>query len=282
MSKYLNRRRLIPFPAFSYAFIQRGVNHTRTLATWVLLQKSGLEVLTRAQVVRIICQRMDLSPKQARCILRRGDRRMWQIVGNLVYPVRSAALAALIRDLNLARVVKRSKMYVPEVALRNLGQLRAHLALPVICRSEDRPTPRAYTARCLGRTKNTISVYRHWLRNAGFITTRRSYVRIPRELIDPGRRRLPGIFLSAEGRWVVRRLPDVIGLNPANIFRMDKASKFNLGAVNLDGLGYRLNPYPVPGSLSPRSPPRGPSLGARRAVAEARQSRRIIVPRIAP
>ncbi len=279
-AKHFNRRRLIPFPAFSYAFIQRGVNHTRTLVTWALLQKSGLEILTRSQVVRIICQRMDLSPKQARCILRRGDGRFWQVVGSMVYPEKPAAVAALIRDLKLARAVKRSKMYVPEVALRNLGQLRAHLALPVIVRSEERPTPRAYTAKCLGRTKNTVSRYRHWLRTAGFITTRATYVRIPREYYDPGRRQLAGIFLSAEGRWVVQRLPDLIGLNPANIFRMDKGSKFNLGGLGLDGLAFRLNPYPVPGSLSPRSPPRGPSLGARRAVAESRQSRRIVVPRI--
>ncbi|KKM98913.1 hypothetical protein LCGC14_1153230 [marine sediment metagenome] len=249
MSKHLNRQRLVPFPAFSYAFIQRGVNHTRTLATWTLLQKSGLEALSRGQVVRIICQRMNLSPKQARCILRRGDRKFWQITGGMVYPERPAALAALISDLKLARVVKRSKMYVPEVALRNLGQLRAHLALPVISRSPDRPTPRAYTACCLRRTLNTVSVYRHWLRTSGFIFTRANYRRWPREYFDLGR----GRFLSSEGRWLVQRLPDLVELNPANIFRVNKGSKNIQGVLNPGFLGYRFNPSYSRATFTPSS-----------------------------
>ncbi len=277
-TKQLNRRRLIPFPAFSYAFIQRGVNHTRTLATWTLLQKSGLEVLSRSQVVRIICQRMDLSPKQARCILRHGDRKFWQIIGGMVYPEPPAALAALISDLKLARIVKRSKMYVPEVALRNLGQLRAHLALPVISRSPDQPTPRAYTAVCLRRSLNTVSVYRHWLRTSGFIFTQANYRRWPREYFDLGR----GRFYSSEGRWLVQRLPDLVELNPANIFRVNKGSKNIQGVLNPGLLGYRFSPYPVPEQLSPRPPPSGPSRDAKRAVAESRESRRVIVPRILP
>ncbi len=274
--KYQNRQRLIPFPAFSYAFIQRGVNHTRTLTTWTLLQKSRLEVLSRGQVVRIICQRMDLSPKQARCILRRGDRKFWQIVDGMVYPETPAALAALISNLKLARVVKRSKMYVPEVALRNLAQLRAHLALPVISRSPHQPTPRAYTARCLGRSLNTISIYRHWLRTSSFIFTQANYRRWPREYFDLGR----GRFLSSEGRWLVQRLPDLVELNPANIFRVNKGSKNIQGGLNPGYLGYKFSPYPVSYQLPPHPPPSGPSRDAKLAVAESRQGLGIIVPRI--
>lgn len=280
----INPRRLIPFPAFSYAFIQRGVNHTRTLTTWVLLQKSGLVVYRRTQVVKIICRRMGLSPKQARCILRHGDRRFWQIVGGMVYPEPPAALAAMIRDLKLARAVKRSKMYVPEVALRNLGQLRAHLALPVIARSPHRPTARAYTAKCLGRTKNTVSIYRHWLRQNGWITTTAMYVRFPREVFDPQGRRLRGIFESSDGRWVVQRLPDLVELNPANINRVDKRSRRiqlqNWGELDPGILPYRFSLFPVTVYLRPRPPPSVP-WATRRFVAECQRNRpRIIVPRI--
>ncbi len=129
---------------------------------------------------------------------------------------------------------------------------------------------------CLRRTLNTVSIYRHWLRTSGFIFTQANYRRFPREYFDLGR----GRFFSSEGRWLVQRLPDLVELNPANIFRVNKGSKNIQGVLNPGFLGYRFSICPVPEQLAPRPPPSGPSRDAKLAVAESRQSRRIIVPRI--
>lgn len=235
-------QRLVPFPAYSYAFIQRGVAHTRTFTAWVLFQKTGLELLRRPQAVAIICRRMRLTPKQARLILRRGNGPFWILVGNILYPQTPAQVTSLIRNHRLARYIKRSKFYVPEVALRNLGQLRAHLALPVISARSDRPTARAYTAKCLARHKNTISTYRRWLRDAGFISTQATYRRF---LVD--------------GEWIVIRGQDYVELTPANLFRVDKAYSLIKvkGEAEFGGMRYRFSPTPIPTSSSPepRPPP---------------------------
>lgn len=283
--KASRHQRLIPFPAFSYAFIQRGVHHTRTLATWALLQKARLEVLQRRQVVAIICKRMGLSPKQARCIIRQGDRRFWTVVNGMVYPHTSAQVALLIRHHHLARVIKRSKMYVPEQALRNLGQLRAHLSLAVISRSPGQPTPRAYSAKCLSRSRNTISTYRSWLREAGFITTTSIYTRIghvPREdtprLRRGHSRACGGLFTSSDGRWLFKRGPDIVEINPANIYRVDRGQSPSEGIVELQGFKYKKMILPAPVSL-PRPPP-GRSRADREWSRQLRQENRIIAPRI--
>ncbi len=251
-------RRLVPFPAYSYAFIQRGVSHTRTFTAWVLFQKTGLELLRRPQAVLIICRRMRLSQKQARLILRNGDNRFWTLSGSVLYPHSPAQVTSLIRNHHLTRYIKRSKFYVPEVALRNLGQLRAHLALPVISRSPDRPTPRAYTAKCLGRHKNTVSVYRRWLLEAGFISTQTNFLRFPLAETDGAERKRRGWFTSSDGHWGVLRGPDFVGLTAANLFRVNKSLTLNkVRMEEFGGMRYRFvsSPIPTVAPSRPRSPP---------------------------
>ncbi len=252
-------RRLVPFPAYSYAFIQRGVNYTRAFTAWVLFQKAGVELLRRPQAVRIICRRMRVSPKQARLIIRKGEGKFWILTGGMLYPQTPAQVTGLIRNHRLTRYIKRSKFYVPEVALRNLGQLRAHLALPVMSRSPDRPTARAYTAKCLRRHKNTISTYRRWLLEAGFISTKTSYLRFPLVDMSPQDRKRAGWFVSSDRYWGVLRGPDFVGLTPANLFRVDKSLRsYTVNEqVEFAGLKYRFSDSPIPTSVppEPRPPP---------------------------
>ena len=251
-------RRLVPFPAYSYAFIQRGVNYTRAFTAWVLFQKAGFELLRRPQAVLIICRRMRVSPKQARLILRRGEGKFWILADGMLYPQTPAQVTALIRNFHLTRYIKRSKFYVPEVALRNLGQLRAHLALPVISATLDKPTARAYTAKCLGRHRNTISTYRRWLLEAGFITVKSNYLRFPLARMSRQRNK-NGWFVTQDGLWNVFRGPDIVTLALANLFRVDKSLRsYTVNKqVEFGGLKYRFSSSPTPTTAppTPRPPP---------------------------
>lgn len=268
--------RLIPFPAYAYAFIQRGTNHTRTLTAWALLQKTRLRDLQRQQVVRMISRRMGVSAKQARLIIRRGEGRFWTVVCGRVYPRSSGEVAALVGRLRLARYIKRSKIYVPEQALKNLGQLRAHLSLPVISRSDDLPTARAYTAVCLGRTRNTVSIYRRWLRGAGFIRTRANYTRT----ISPEGAWQRGQFLSSEGSWLVQRRPDHVVLTGANIYRVNKGQSPSRGMMEFGDLRYKASSHSVPDHLPTNIPPRAPPTETERWLQELRQENRVKSPRL--
>lgn len=271
-------RRLIPFPAFSYAFTQRGSNHTRAFTTWVLLQKTLLFNLRQRMVVRMICRRMGLSAKQARVIIRHGEGRFWTTVSGTIYPHSSKEVAGLVSWLRLTRYVKRSKIFVPEQALRNLGQLRAHLSLPVITRSDVEPTARAYTAVCLGRTKNTVSIYRRWLREAGFIKTQANYLRLAAE----GGTWRRGQFISSNGAWMFQRLPDFVLAAGANIYRVNKGQRpfRGIDTYSFGDLRYRESALSIPVVLPPAHPPSPPPTETEIWIQNLRQETHVRAPQL--
>lgn len=209
------QEKLVSFPAYSYAFIARGVNHTRTFAAWVIFSRTGLECMRRPIAVKILAKRFDITVVQARSILRRGEGKFWITVSGIVYPNSPAEIWALVKDYKLAPALKRSLIAVPESALRSILELRAHLALPIMSRSADKPTPRAYSAKALRRHKMTISRYRDTLIWARYITVQPNYQRTSWD----GRRPLAGNeFLSEQGDTLWRRLPDTVVVSPPKVF----------------------------------------------------------------
>lgn len=181
--------------AFSYAY----THLTFAFALWSYLQNEGRYRLHLADAVdRLVCL-TGYGRQHCQRIIAGGFGELWDRKDGwlqLRYP-------RILRRQSFDRIgVAKNSAFVMDVTVMGQGlrRLRAVLALPVIACAFRDPTPRAYTARCLAISLDTVSRFRNILRELDYIVTTPNVIRLGVVALGAnGRRKSPPI--SGGGAW---------------------------------------------------------------------------------
>lgn len=196
----------IVVPAFCYCFARQ----TRALLAWGALREGRKISLRRRVAVRLLAERLGISPTNARRLLHSGNGRFWRLNQRCL---RLFSVDELWRQASRrSTVAKEPQIAVPSEALHSLRACRAYLLQPTYSRGTRTPIATATTARLAECSMRSVRRYRHQLRLDHRLVSITQYEKRQRQTMKmkdahPLR---PGEFVK-QG-WIYGRVPDIIVL----------------------------------------------------------------------